>query len=363
MSTSTRRAPTPPPQPPPQTPPPTAAIPIPSLKTLQYLRNYDGKSDSEEFIRRISEDMRDHAIPIPWLVRNFDRLLTDDAKSWFTSYYPVIQRKAALYQYTDQQLWDEFKQDFLAFFNHKSQLHHHKARNKLIKFSIGDDPQAYVAAKMEVLRYIDPLMPEPKQVSKMLKGLPVPIQFQLSSADIKTPVELVNRLRKIAELCQSNHITLSTAASIPPQAPLYAPSYYNPDMLAGTQVQQQGRRPPPPDRQMQPRQPNMQCHYCYNIGHVKANCNNRHRDEQRGIFQPQRDFAQFQQRRAMSPRAPRQFNNNYPQRQYNAYNGPQRYQNPPQRYHNPNFNFQPRNNNYRHPPPDANAASAQPQGN
>ena len=254
--------------------------------------------------------------------------------------------------------WDQFKSEFKKFFNHKAQVHLHKTTNKSITYSLGADPQAYSAAKLEVLRYIDPAMSDSKKVDNLLKGLPIPLQMQLATTQMRTPVEFVSQLRKIAELCQRNSITTLPSLPIPDKP--YAASYYSSPLLAATHVHEpRPNRPSFDDRQVRQRRDNIgNCHYCHCIGHQRFECRNKRLDEQRGIFQPQRDYSAYLQRRQSNGNAnngpshypPRP--GNYQHRQFQAYNGPNRY----------NPQFQPRSFlPHLRPPPVTNPSHNQPQ--
>jgi len=109
----------------------------------------------------------------------------------------------------------------------------HRERNKALKFKLGDDPQSYVTAKLEVLRYIDKFLSNRKKVEKLLEGLPYDFQQQLVLTDIPDPNDFVARLRKLSELYARHHpkqvtpfVQSADASSSIYSAPLLAQATY-----------------------------------------------------------------------------------------------------------------------------------------
>ena len=311
------------------------------LKLLKYLRKYDGKSDSREFMSRLESDLDDHDVSPAWITNNFDRVLEGEAQAWYISVRPdythQMQRENAAHAF----IWSDLKQEFLKFFDHSSLVNTHKQTNRKLKFEVGDDPQSYVTAKLEVLRYIDPEMSNSRKVENLVKGLPLPLQVQMITCDTNSPREFIDQLRKIAELFNRNGIvnekTLTQATN----------SLYSAPMLAEVQVRRKESRSTQETnnnvRTTNNNNRNIVCYYCHIPNHIIRNCNNKIRDEERGIFQTSRPSPsnnqgrnQTQQGRTFVNSSQNQYNgrnfsnNTYPSN--NAYNNQQQWR--PQQLNN-----------------------------
>jgi len=258
---------------------------MPAAKCLKYLRRYDGKSDSAEFISSLEVDAIDYDIEISWLIRNFDRILDDDAKAWYTSVKPTYIQRLANGDDDILELWAELRANFLSFFDHRSQVAYHRQRDKALKFQLGEDPQSYVTAKLEVLRYIDKNLSERKKVEKLMEGLPYQLQQSLVLNDIPNTNDFVSKLRKSSELFARYH---PKEVRLPIQSDYGQNSMYSAPMLAQTSFTNPQRRENNSQGRVQQQFDNaendVKCNYCHNVGHMRANCNNRFYDESRQIF-------------------------------------------------------------------------------
>ncbi|OXA44551.1 hypothetical protein Fcan01_21006 [Folsomia candida] len=209
--------------PPPQQPPMAQQIPpnppqvgnMNPLKLVKYFRKYDGKSDSVEFLHRLSADLIEYQISAEWIVNNFDRVLEGEASAWFSSIWPsysarISQNPHLQYGY----FWAEICDEFTEFFDHKSLLNAHKQENRQLRYTEKTDPQAYVTQKLRLLRNIDPDMSESRKVEQLIKGLPIPLQIQLAAVPIRTPHALLEQLRKIEELLGRHRLNIPRAFSM-----------------------------------------------------------------------------------------------------------------------------------------------------
>jgi len=249
---------------------------IHAMKVFKYLRTYNGKSDSREFITRLESDVVDHGIATAWLIRNFDRLLEDDAKAWYASVWPSVSTR--LTEQGADDVWLELKTQFLNFFNHESQIALHRQRNKTLRFNIGDDPQSYVSAKLEILRYIDIRMSEKRKIEKLIAGLPFQMQQTLAFLGINNVQEFLIRLQGASELhYQNNRFNKNSQKGT-------GSSLYSAPMLASTSYDKRSRNNNQPNRN-QGQSGQVICHYCHKPNHKRFDCRNKAADEQQGIFQ------------------------------------------------------------------------------
>lgn len=177
----------------PHTPPPIVH-PVPAavnpLKLVKYLRTYDGKSDSSEFMDRLNADLAEYKISHEWIFRNFDRILVGEALAWFDSISPVCNYHARLPHADFSRLWKNLSDELRAFFNHDSLLNSHKKANRQLRYTDQLDPQSYVTQKLTLLRNIDPTMDDDKRVEQLIKGLPIPLQVQFAAVNINSQLSI-----------------------------------------------------------------------------------------------------------------------------------------------------------------------------
>jgi hypothetical protein len=297
-----------------------------ALKVIKHLRKYDGKADSWEFLKRLDSDLVSYKITINWIVRNFDRVLEGEAKSWYSSMWPSFELLLiANDDANDVTVWNRMKQSFMSFFDNESLINIHKQSNRKLKFEIGNDPQTYATQKLEMLRYINPLMTEADKVENLTKGLPLSLQLQMVAHDMKTTNDFITTLRKISELLHRNGVTNAKTMSQQPY------SLYSAPILAETQINRNSRqyevRPNSYSQNISQQQSrsNETCRYCHCVGHTRESCNNKQRDLNKGIMlvsRPPRDNDQSRQ---------------FVSRQYrdSRYSPPNAYQQRNQSYQNP----------------------------
>jgi len=260
-------------------------------------------------------------------------------------------------------LWIGLRTNFLSFFDHRSQISFHRQRNKALKFQLGEDPQAYVTAKLEVLRYIDKNFSERKKVEKLMEGLPYNIQQSLVLTDIQDTNEFVSKLRKSSEL---HARYFPKPFSIPVQSNSGLSSIYSAPLLAQTTFAD-----PKPNNSIQPSYnadfPSNQfhsqqsfnsqqnfvptCRYCHAYGHDIQECRNKRSDEQRNLFQQSRPPRDPNFRRQQTSQNNRNFNQGRPISQNPYYNQPNNGQYNRFNSNNPNG---PQNNQQTGRPPGTN---------
>lgn len=283
---------------------------LPPLRLVKHLRKYDGTSDSSEFISRIKGDFAQHNVSSQWIVHNFDRVLEGQAGKWFTSVYPLFNRRANIPGADYDIIWEDLQSDFLKFFDHSTMVNEHKRTNRSLIFKIGDDPQSYVTDKLEVLRFIDPFMSDERKVENLVRGLPVSLQVQMVASATNSPRVFIEQLRRISEVFNKNRIHSSKIFS---QA---TASFYSAPMLAETQTTQR-RDSNNKSRPAANNQPNhsqtVYCPYCHRHPYNPAHpCYNRIRDEASGIYQDSRPLpSQSEQSPTVYHNSQQSSNNNH----------------------------------------------------
>lgn len=255
-------------------------------KIFQYLRKYDGTTDSKEYIERLETDIDLYNIPHKWLIQNLDRILEHQALSWYNSVYPEIQ--ALITTTPPLNLWHSFKGEFLKFFNRKGLLHAYKQANRAILFSPGSDPQEYVTKKLEALRHIDPQMSESRRVDNLIKGLPIQLQIHFAASSPQSATDFLSQLRKLEEIQnrkrESQYKQRDSHNNYPHQS---APSYQQSHFLAAFQGRPNNNRFP---QSFNPRPTTVTCNYCHYPGHIIRDCRNKVMDESNNIYQRERNF-------------------------------------------------------------------------
>ena len=164
-------------------------------------RKYDGLTDANEFLDKFVHDCANNGYDSKWRIENFDRVLENDAKSWWTASYPNVKRnlRNANAIATFDAAWRNVKRGFLQMFDHRSQQTTYRKKNRELKFRIGDHPQSFVMKKLEILRNIDGDMRESRRVDELIRGLPMEIQTSMVLQDIGSCHEFLNKLRKLSE--------------------------------------------------------------------------------------------------------------------------------------------------------------------
>jgi hypothetical protein len=162
------------------------------------------------------------------------------------------------------------------------------------------------------------------------------------TCDTNSPREFIDQLRKIAELFNRNGIvnekTLTQATNSLYSAPMLAEVQVRRKESRSTQETSNNVRTNNINR-------NIVCYYCHIPNHTIRNCNNKIRDEERGIFQTSRPSPsnnqgrnQTQQGRTFVNSSQNQYNGrNFPNNTYpgnNTYNNQQQQQRRPQQLNN-----------------------------
>jgi len=253
---------------------------VPLHEALNILRKYDGKTDVEEYLTRLHRDLRYLNYDFEWLIDNFDRLLTGDAKSWWSSrslYYNHALESVRGEKADVDNLWKEMATEMSKFFDKKSQRVANRVKNRQTIYMKGQDPQEYVTKKLAVLRLIDVGMNDDVKVEQLIKGLPYDLREKMSVLDISTPEDVLKLLRRFNECyldenlksrtdtfqteggASSAYSTVRTHTAAMPQI-----ATLNSDHLRRDPSRNYSRRDPNTGRPI--------CHYCNIVGHVRKYC-------------------------------------------------------------------------------------------
>jgi hypothetical protein len=176
-------------------------------QAIKQLRHYDGKSDADEFLMKFRNDLDFMGLTSHWAILNFDRVLDGDAKNWWTAEYPIVSKKLQSYNPDYDLIWIGVTEKFLKFFDHSSQKSYYRTQNKLLVYKIGDDPQQYVAAKLEILRQVDEKMSDVRKIEQLTKALPFELQKSLIGQNFYSTGDFLDKLRRIAEIYAINKIS------------------------------------------------------------------------------------------------------------------------------------------------------------
>jgi len=308
----------------PYPPPPLSYMPSIS-DVISQVRKYDGKSDPEIWVVQLQSDLRNFNISYEWACRNLDRFLVGDALKWYSSnfhsyFVEFLNVNTTLeWQFQFNKITDSLRR----FFDQSSQQALNKVKNRKIIFKLGDDPQSYVASKLDILRLCDPFMGEGKKVRQLIKGLPFELQQILSLQSITTCDDFLLKLRSLSEVYEenkgnSNHSSSlnhhsnqnrgSHAQNTAPKSRSDASLF----MLNATPNPNHFRRDSRPKGQNN-RTPDGQviCDFCYKVGHIKKYCSQNRQNAQAQVGHPQTN-----NRRYPYPQA----RPNFPNRQNPQYN-------------------------------------------
>lgn len=175
---------------------------VPLHEALNILRKYDGKSDVNEYLLRLVRDLQYLNYNVEWALDNFDRLLTGDAKAWWSSrsvYYLNRLEEMRGNGLAVERLWDRMVEEMIKFFDKKSQRVANRVKNRQTTYNKGHDPQEYVTKKLAVLRLIDDEMKNDVIVEQLIKGLPYDLREKMSVLDIEAPEDFLKLLRRFNE--------------------------------------------------------------------------------------------------------------------------------------------------------------------
>jgi len=236
--------------------------PTPLHEFIAQLRRYDGKTDANEFILRFESDLVDNGYTHSWGIKNFDRILDGDAKSWFSSKWPIYSVRYAACQNDAQftNLFNAIKADFLSIFDHSTQVATWRSKNKSLKYTMGDDAQTYVTSKMEILRHIDANMTENKRVHELIRGLPYDIQVPMVLQTVNTCDQFLGKLRKLSEA----HFLTNPKANSSKSRNNFQSSPSIAQVNRPSQSNDRNYRRAADGRPI--------CNYCKKVGHVMKKC-------------------------------------------------------------------------------------------
>ncbi|CAL8129133.1 unnamed protein product [Orchesella dallaii] len=263
-------------------------IPFPHPPSLTdmitQVRKYDGTSDPDIWVAQLESDMRYFHFDYEWISRNLDRFLVGDALKWWSSKFPIFSIHYATINtpLCWQRQFYSITRQLTTFFDQSSQQALNKVKNRKIVFKLGDDPQSYVASKLDILRLCDPVMSESRKIRQLIKGLPFELQQILSLQSITTCDEFLVKLRSLSEVFEENkaHNSHNTSSN---QLLTSSKSHSNvqqsqrsrsDDALCHMHANMgRGRRDNRPKGKNN-RTPDGRviCDLCYTIGHVKKYC-------------------------------------------------------------------------------------------
>lgn len=325
---------------------------VKSIDPVTQLRQYDGTSDAKDYLSRLNADLIEHGINEEWMVRNFDKLLSGDAKDWWDAKYRFIQNEIGREEGKSYaELWTELKAEMIIYFDHSSQTAIYRKQNKKLVYNLGDDPQCYVSSKLQILSKLDANMSEGAKVRQVKKGLPKSLQEQLSLISITNVHHLLSILRNRSEVDAEFEHVEQPSRPLPSQG---SNSYQN-NSYAVANNESQRSFPNMQSSSFGPRTDDGRpiCMYCGIPGHIGKFCRKKESDKRRD------NYLESRPPRGQEPIS-RSMNNsgNYPQNS----NGQSYQDNRPQN-NNPNYpyskefsrpenlNDQSRSNDNRPPPP------------
>ena len=191
---------------------PNARVPI--HEVIQQLRKYDGQSDAREFFNCFKYDITSYGLSFEWAIRNFDRVLQDNAESWWMAKWPSVETDLSSCDNADEfeHLFSVIEREFYSFFDNSAQESTYRRRNKQITFKLGECPTRFVTEKLKVLRLIDPEVRERKKVVQIIKGLPYNLRQTMTLQSIDSVQELLVKLRNLAEI-HEEHVNSSSKST------------------------------------------------------------------------------------------------------------------------------------------------------
>jgi len=257
---------------------------IPAHEIIAQLRKYDGSKDAKEFLSRYKYDLRFYGLTFEWAIRNFDRVLLNDASRWWEAQWHNIEELMDTRNTEDEfkALFEIIEDDFLRMFDHSAQESTYRRKNKAISFKLGDDPTKYVTQKLEILRLINPSMTESKKITQIIKGLSYELRQTLVLQNIGTVHELLTKLRNLAEIYEDDRSRTSRRSNSHNfvQTPVQSSSSRaNP---SSSHFLQKVEPLPPNPQQSGPKYPKGKnlvtndgqpiCNFCQYSGHLARDC-------------------------------------------------------------------------------------------
>jgi hypothetical protein len=133
-------------------------------------------------------------------LRNLDRILEGNARSWWQSH--ILNNVDNFVPAAAVPVWRNVRGALVDFFGDEAAKEIAKDKNKRLKFRVGEDPQNFVAKKMELIRTIHPEISESRIVEKLLKDLPedIAINMTVSCGAGATVQRFLFHLRRIVEV-------------------------------------------------------------------------------------------------------------------------------------------------------------------
>jgi len=314
-------------------------------EALSHMRKYDGKTSVNDYLKRLSADLTMMNLGSHWILTNLDRLMQGDAKAWWSSQWPAIDKLMSQPNADFNVIWNNAKDKLTSFFDHSSQRSVYRARNSALVYMMVNDPQTYVSKKIEILSLLNSNMSEEDKVRHLREGLPQIIADKLAPLQLLTTDEFLFTLRRTVENLSkfdTSNSRQSSASSLPVPSTFmgktqaeFPGNQTNTFINSGTYCNDQ---PVLFGNQHRTAEGVVICDWCNNPGHTKNRC----RNKQNGY--PPHYAKQTHQINTFALR-----NNPYPRPQGYAQGGPPRYNSAPP---NPSYN-----NQYRNPSNYANVTA------
>ena len=282
-----------------------------ATQIVKDLPRYDGKTPCTRWLDELDQKSTHYSTSPMFKLIHMDKILTDTAADWWT--FNRDSLVTGIDAQNEAQRFTEFTKRIKSYFADSEDRDTAKSLNKARKFKLHEeDPREYITAKLALLFRIDPQMPEPKKIKKLLRGLPEDLErAMLNSLGTSATIEsftkelkyrvkyLKKKPRDASPAKSSTHSELYNPLHGTPQGQL---SYYNPHWLTQSQLQQSQYPKPPPSEYQQPQfQPNpfqpaqyhqpmynvpqqqyqppprpktppTVCGYCGNKGHAQVDC-------------------------------------------------------------------------------------------
>jgi hypothetical protein len=99
------------------------------MKWLSTMRTFDGKTNCADFLYHLKADIALYQMPLPWIIRNFDRLLQKDALAWYNAEWHSISTR--LESDDAKEIWEDLESSLSQFFDWDSQRDYYKKLPRL----------------------------------------------------------------------------------------------------------------------------------------------------------------------------------------------------------------------------------------
>jgi len=158
---------------------------------------YDGKCSAELWIRRFEATLIEYEYNEKFAISNIHHFMQEsEVKPWYEGVNNQIQARLYGLNPDYAQLWKEFKDELLNFYNDDYMKMSAHRELKLIKFQSCVSPKDYIAKKKAILTRINPRISEVDITRKVYDGLPVEIQKDLVAVNAHNTNDLLQALER-----------------------------------------------------------------------------------------------------------------------------------------------------------------------